>query len=500
MTARPMPQPNLIFIMTDQQRADTIGALGATHMITPHMDRLVREGTAFTHAFCPGATCVPSRAATFTGMHAHNLGCQSFYNWGHHRTWIQDLADAGYHCANVGKMHFQPRDVAGGFHDRVVVENPTSVDNWGGRGDDAWGRYLALHGHARPNHRHRTDPQWRDRFQSVPWHLEERFHSDVFTADTACAWIREHRGPEPVFLQIGFPGPHEPWDAPQRILDLYAQRALPELLPPDPSELDAKPPQHRAHQRFHATVDHESRIDMPGASTAEIDRMRRAYFAKITFVDEQLGKVLAALESKGWLDDSLLIFCSDHGEMLGEHGLAYKWLMYDSVVRVPLVIRQPRAFGAGRRVTELVSLLDLGPTLLEAAGVPVPSRLEGRSLGPLLAGAPGESRAHVFCEDNYLTMIRSRTRKLVLYLGQEEGEFYNLEIDPEEHHNHWADPSMMAEKQEMLITLLRWLATSVYFNSGYRCGEGAHYRRRWPALGNYALHGANHASTLPPEG
>lgn len=489
-----MPRPHLIFIMTDQQRADTVGALGSGHMITPHMDRLVREGTAFTHAFCPGATCVPSRAATFTGIYPHNLGCQSFFDWGHHRTWVQDLADAGYHCASIGKMHFQPRDVMGGYHDRVVVENPTSVDNWGGHGDDAWGRFLAHHGHSRPNHRHRSDPGWRGRFQDVPWHLEERLHSDAFAADAACAWIREHRGTEPVFLQIGFPGPHEPWDAPQRVLDLYRDRELPPLAKPVPGELHGKPPQHRAHQRFHADFDHESQIDMPRATERDIDRMRRAYFAKITFVDEQLGKVLAALEAKGWLDRSLLVFCSDHGEMLGEHGLAYKWLMYDSVVRVPLVVRLPGRARAGTRVDRLASLMDLGPTLLEAAGVPAPTHLEGRSLFPLLEGGTDPVRTRVYCEDNYMTMIRSDTHKLVHYAGQPYGEFYDLAADPAERSNRWDDPSYGALRRQMEGELLEWLTTSLYFNSGYRCGERGDYCRRWPDAGDAFLHGPNHAS------
>ena len=489
-----MARPHLIFIMTDQQRADTIGALGAAHMITPNLDRLVREGTAFTRAFCPGATCVPSRAATFTGMYPHNIGGQSFFNWGHQRTWVQDLADAGYHCASIGKMHFQPRDVPGGFHDRVVVENPTSVDNWGGNGDDAWGRFLAHHGHARPNHRHRSDPGWRDRFQDVPWHLDERLHSDAFTADAACAWIREHRGAEPVFLQVGFPGPHEPWDAPARIRDLYRDCPLPPVALPEPSELDGKPPQHRAHQRFHAGVDHESRIDLPGATERDIDRMRRAYFAKITFVDEQIGKVLAALEAKGWLDRSLLVFCSDHGEMLGEHGLAYKWLMYDSVVRVPLIVRQPGGQRRVSRVDQLASLMDLGPTLLEAAGAPVPTRLEGRSLRPLLSGGTEPVRARVYCEDNYMTMIRSDAHKLVYYAGQSYGELYDLAADPAERNNRWSDPAFAAVRRQLEGDLLEWLTTSLYFNSGYRCGEAGDYRRRWPDSGDADLHGRNHRS------
>ena len=119
-------KPNIILIMTDQQRVDTIAAWGNDHMTTPAMDRLAAAGTSFRQAFCPGATCVASRAAIFTGMYPHTTGTYSFNSWAEHRNWVQDLADGGYFCINIGKMHFTPRDVAGGFHERVIVENPTS--------------------------------------------------------------------------------------------------------------------------------------------------------------------------------------------------------------------------------------------------------------------------------------------------------------------------------------------------------------------------------------
>ena len=155
-----LKQPNIILIMTDQQRFDTIGAWGYDYAITPAMDRLADEGLSFRNAFCPGATCIASRAAIFTGMYPHNTGVYSFDHWADHRNWVQDLNDAGYHCVNIGKMHFAPRDVAGGFHERVIVENPTSRYLHSGSADDDWGRYLRIHGLERPNDRNKTDPDW----------------------------------------------------------------------------------------------------------------------------------------------------------------------------------------------------------------------------------------------------------------------------------------------------------------------------------------------------
>ena len=138
-------------------------------------------------------------------------------------------------------------------------------------------------------------------------------------------------------------------------------------------ELDDKPPQHAAHKEMHATTGHESVIDMYSPDVEDIERMRRHYYAKITTVDEQLGQVMDALQARGFLDNSLLVFCSDHGELLGDHTMAYKWLMYDPIVHVPLIVRDGRGARAGEETRDLASLMDLGPTILQAAGVEVPS-------------------------------------------------------------------------------------------------------------------------------
>jgi arylsulfatase A-like enzyme len=164
-------QPHIILIMTDQQRFDTLAAWGHEHMVTPNMDRLAHEGVSFRQAFCPGATCISSRAAVFTGMYPHTTGVYTFDRWAEHRNWVQDLADHGYWCVNVGKMHFSPRDVTGGFHERTIVENPTNMTHARGGSDDDWGRYLTFHGQQRPLDRNHTDRDWMSKHQGVPWNL-----------------------------------------------------------------------------------------------------------------------------------------------------------------------------------------------------------------------------------------------------------------------------------------------------------------------------------------
>ncbi|MEM7133831.1 MAG: sulfatase-like hydrolase/transferase [Chloroflexota bacterium] len=485
-----MKRPNIILIMTDQQRFDTIGGWGYGYMSTPHMDRLVREGISFRQAYCPGATCITSRAAIFTGMYAHNTGVYTFQDWDNHRSWVQDLAEHGYRCVNMGKMHLGPRYVAGGFHERVVVENPTNMVHQNGGVDDDWGRYLSFHGLDRPNNRNQSDSQWLEKHQGIPWHYEERFHSDVFIGDSAVSWIKNHRGNAPFFLQVGFTGPHEPWDPLPRHLELYRDKIIPEPVM-RAGELDEKPPQHRAHQEMHAITSHESQIDLRGANPDAIAEMRRHYYAKISTVDEQLGRVLDALSERGWLEHSLLIFCSDHGELLGDHELAYKWLMYDPIVHIPLIVRNPALGREPQTIHDLVSLIDIGPTILQAAGIDIPTYLEGQSLLPYFDGSFDEPRQFVFCEDNYQIMLRSESHKLVYYIGQEAGELYDLATDPDELFNLWNREDFDAQKQLLLNELLSWLATSTYYNSGYKRGQQREYNLRWPDADDSRLHGGN---------
>ena len=310
----------------------------------------------------------------------------------------------------------------------------------------------------------------------------------LFIGNSALNWIRNHRGEKPLFLQIGFTGPHEPWDPLPRYLDLYKEKEMPLRVMRD-GELAEKPPQHLAHLEMHANTDHESQIDLRGRTQEELDEMKRHYFGNISTADEKLGEILAALEDRGWLENSLLIFCSDHGELLGDHGLAYKWLMYDPIVHIPMIVRTPESVNNARTVTDLVSLMDVGPTVLEAAGVDVPTYLEGRSLMPYCCNEDVTPRQYVFCEDNYQIMIRSQTHKLVYYIGQEAGELYDLEVDSGELTNLWEDAAHSEVKNQMLLNLLEWMAASNYYNAGYKRQRSPQYQMRWPTEEDAYLHG-----------
>jgi arylsulfatase len=498
-----MSAPNIVFILTDQQRFDTIGRHDCPWMKTPHLDRLTKEGMSFRRAFCPGVTCVASRAAMFTGQYPHNTGVYSFDAWAHQRTWVHDLRDAGYFCANVGKMHLIPRDEPGGFHDRIVVENPAAMPAWSFNGDDDWGKFLNMHGITRPAWRRESDPDWTKKFQGLAWEYEERFHSDVFTGDAAVGFLRQHRSKKPFFLEVGLPGPHEPWDPPQRFIDLYQQANWP--APVDRgNDFSTRPPQHLAQQESMAPSasgpwHHDCVIDMPHATDADIEHFRRHYYANVSLVDDQVGKILQALDETGQRENTWIIFSSDHGELLGDHDIAYKWLMYEPVVHIPLIICPPPALGltVDTSTTDLVSLIDLGRTVMDMAGIPAPNRLEGISLLPWLTGGEKTPRNYVFSEDNYQVMIRSHDWKLVHYFGQESGELYDLANDPNELKNLWNESTHRTTRTDLQLVLLEWLGTSNYFNSAVRTGGKEDKPRRWPA-NTPRLHGAYPQDSPPP--
>jgi arylsulfatase len=477
-----MKQPNIVLIMTDQQRFDTIKAAGYPYMTTPNIDRLADDGVMFTKAFCPGATCISSRAAIFTGMYPHNTGVYSFNNWAHHHNIAKVLNHSGYHCVNLGKIHMMPLYDPAGFHERRVVENKSMEYKKSGLQEDEWSNFLSWHGINRPTKRHEIYEDWKRYKNAVSWEYDDDLHSDNFIGDISTEWLNTYELDKPLFLQIGFAGPHEPYDPPAKYLDYYSDNELPLPVFKD-SEFSEKPPQQETLKNYFRDAYAESQIDVEDASEAELLRMRKHYYANITLIDEKVGQIVNALDKKGMLSNTVLIFTSDHGDNLGDHRLAYKWLMYDTVVNVPLVIRDFRKETGNepRRNNDLVNLIDLAPTILEYARVKLPDYLEGQSLLPIMENQFDPAmREYVFCEDNYLIMIRSKTHKLVYYIGQEYGEFYDLIHDPNELDNLFDDPSVKDQIQSYESALLRWLSKSNYFNGQYKTDRAENYSTRWP--------------------
>lgn len=464
--------PNILWICTDQQRYDTIGALGNPHVATPNIDSLVAEGVAFTHAYCQSPICTPSRASFLTGMypsavHANGNGNDFFPDT--YPLVTRTLADAGYDCGLIGKLHLasahrrvEPR-VNDGY--RYWQYSHAPRDDWDIGHDYAdWVRSKGY-----------VLGELTQDARGVPAEL----HQTTWCAEKTIEFIREERE-GPWLASVNIYAPHPPFNPPQthrerfnpaemppplfRDSDLAQQRRLQKIdfqsKGRTPDDLDIRSP-ILPHAPLARNVAQRDDLANP-EPRRDAQTLKAAYYAMIQLIDEQVGRMLEVLEETGQRDNTLIIFTSDHGETLGDHGLIQKGCrFYEGLVRVPLIFSWPGQIASGLKSDALVELTDKAPTLLEAAGLPVPDWMQGRTLMPILTG-PADANHHrdfVRCEyydavnlpdHSFATMYRDEHYKLVVYHGHEEGELYNLTTDPGEFDNLWHIPENQNLKLELL--------------------------------------------------
>ncbi len=474
-------RPNIILIITDQQRYETIQALGYEYMETPNLDRLVNEGVVFEQCHVTAPSCAPSRASIFSGTYPHtNHVLKNKDKWT--RTWVTDLAESGYYCVNIGKMHTEPLEEKFGFHERYVVENKDRYleDRYF---SDEWDKALKAHGlvkQGRPLYR--KYPDYRDRMGAFEWELPEHLQSDMFTGDTAEWWIRNKPKPDaPLFMEIGFPGPHPPYDPTAKYLEKYKGKKLP--LPKIKREdIDGQPQGFKDLREHNFEVDHDSVVHLDNPTEEQLQTLWEHYLANVTMIDEKVGNILTALEEEGYLEDSIVFFTSDHGEALGEHGHIQKWTMYDCITRVPCIAWSPKRFGQGRSLNGLCQLMDLGPTILDLAGVQKPEWMEAESLLPALEGESFEGRPYVIAEHgkdmflntiDFVTMIRTKDWNLVHFMDKSDGQLFDLVNDPAEEVNLWDAPDSVDKKTELLTELREFRIRSGYKARGFWTESGS---------------------------
>ncbi len=459
-----MTRPNIILIITDQQRFDTINALGFDYVNTPNLDRLAKEGAVFTNCHITAPSCAPARASLFTGYYPHVTGVlKNADPWRH--SWVEDLNAAGYHCVNIGKMHTFPYETPLGFHERYVVENKDRYLE-GRYYFDEWDKALRVRGLVKQQReQYRQRPDYRERMGAFEWQLPEDLHSDMFVGEMAQWWLRTYPQTEPLFLQIGFPGPHPPYDPIPRYAEPYMERDLP-LPNVTQAELDSQPSAFQQLREHNFRVDHDSVVHLPDPTPEQLHCLRAYYLANVTMIDEQVGKILDTLESQGYLENSVVIFTSDHGDCLGDHGHIQKWTMYDIITRVPLLMWSSSGFGGKHE--GLCQWMDIGPTILELAGIEPPDTMQAQSLVPALTDDDWTGREYVFAEHppdgiyegQYMTMVRSQTHKLVHFVNSDEGQLFDLENDPNEVHNLWRENP--EQRHHLLDVLLNWRTQSTY--------------------------------------
>jgi arylsulfatase A-like enzyme len=417
-----MRRPNILLIVTDQQRRDTVGAYASPLCRTPAMDRLAREGIRFTNAFTPTGLCSPVRCSLLTGLypHAHKVLTNISLHPIREELAPEDdaltpaLRRAGYRCGYVGKWHVsQQPPTAFGFADYVSL------------GDfEAWRRAI---GEPVPPELHEYTRQVCARDPAPPEHARP-----AFLCDHAIRLIDRYRaaGPEPFLIRLDFHGPHFPNVVPEPYFSMYP----PETIPPWPNHadpLDGKPAVQRIKRRHWRTDTYGWRDWQPLVS---------AYLGEISLIDAQVGRVLDHLDAIGLARDTLVIWTTDHGDTIGAHGICNKdYTMYEEIYLVPLLARWPGVITAGRASDAWVHhFLDLFATLVDIAGEPLPSPCHGRSLLPILRGEPPPAGwpRDAYCEFHgshmglYSMRLLTTDDYAYVYHTNDIDELYDRRADP----------------------------------------------------------------------
>jgi arylsulfatase A-like enzyme len=489
-----LPRPNILLITTDQQRTDALGCYGSAWAGTPHLDALAAGGVCCERAYTTNPVCTPARVSLFTGLQVSRHGA---WNVGLNapeetRTVAHRLAEQGYCTHNIGKMHFQ----AYGSRDDQSIE---AISRWTGGHPDFCGPYYGfqtielalghttygLRGHYGAWVRSQVSEEiFRSYERATPltdsfggegydWDLPLRLHNSVWTADRAIHFLRQHNRSQPFFLTLGFQDPHHPHCLPREFANRVKMEDVP-LPDYDEGELDDKPPHFAIARRgeldtsvfrgeYHVAGQNRG-FDYRRTSAIEARLGRAYYYNMVRLIDQQMGRILHYLDEAGLTENTLVIFTSDHGELLGDHGLWMKGpFHYEQIVRVPLLLRWPRGFSGQQRTPAILSHLDLVPTILAAAELPPESGLDGKNALPLFQGSLPSIRdgAMIECIDDphklRLKTYVTSDRKLTWYNGQTFGELYDLTEDPKEKVNLWDHLDYATEKAHLLAHILEKL-------------------------------------------
>ena len=415
-------RPNVLVLFADDQRADTIAALGNSHIRTPNLDRLVGRGTAFTRAYCMGSThgavCIPSRAMLLTGRSLFHVDLKLEDQ----PTWPEAFARAGYRTFATGKWHNESESAL-----RVFPE----------------GKAIFLGGMGDPYHLSIQDISSKHEFINKRSSGE---HSVKVFADAASEFLRGQTGEKPFLCYVAFNLPHDPRVAPKAYHERYnADR------PPLPANYL---PLHPFDNGEMVVRDEEL---APWPRTAEVVRQHLAdYYAAIEFLDAQAGRILSVLEASGQADNTLVVYAADHGLAIGSHGLFGKQNLYEHSMRAPLIIAGP-GLPRGRRTDAMVYLLDIFPTLGELAGVAALEGSEGLSLVPVLRGEKAAVRDSIFTAYAKLQRaVRDERWKLIVYPPINKTQLFDLLTDPAETRDLAGDSAYAGEVRRLTALLREW--------------------------------------------
>ena len=477
-------RPNVLFLFADQLRFDCLGANGNRIIKTPNIDRLASGAANFQNAYVQAAVCVPSRISYLTGRYPHSHKNRVNYTPCDPREVMMQrmFRNSGYQTGSVGKLHLFPSTPetarASGF-DTVFLDDGVSST-------DAHSDYIRWRKAQDPTLKVGRDAVARDiapgknpNLAALPYELTPTYWTGMQTLKV----LREFSmASQPVFLYSSFFKPHSPYVVPHPYDAMYNDVEIP--LPQHVTLEDIRklplPVQLQIHRILAYNLDR-----------THLQWMYRSYYASVSMVDHQVGLILDELERSGKADNTIIVFATDHGDQLGEHGLSGKNVLFQGSVHIPLMVRFPRHIAA-KKYDTLVGAVDLLPTLLDLCGIPVSKHIQGESFASLVTGNtdPYAPREAVFCENiipevfaplkqkgkpNYhpfvpgkgvegilhpdAKMVRTKRWKLNYYPSC-DGELYDLENDPGETQNLWADPRYAEVVQSHKQTILNWMITA----------------------------------------
>ncbi|MGC6425190.1 MAG: sulfatase [Lentimonas sp.] len=431
---------NILFIITDQLRADVLGCYGGRAITTPNIDQLCEDGRLYHRAVTPHPMCVPARASLLTGENAIVNGALDNEHWLRPDrkdcgvfTWPEYLNDAGYHTEAIGKMHFYPWDISEGFQKRQIAEDKRHIHV-----QDDYSEYLKQHGFEREHGD--CSPGYHENKGATVSPVPTEHQIDRWVANRAVDFIKSRQSEEPFAVMVSFPGPHCPYDPPQAYLDQVNWDELEPII--DETEDSAK---------LRRSFIRNNRLPWNGVDYSNFSKEQRlkvkAHYCALTKqIDDCVGDVIQSLKEKGLYDDTLIVFTSDHGDLMGDYSMVGKQYFYEGSIRVPLIVKGQNEC-SGSTVTQTVSLTDLFATFLKTAGIECDRGTDSISLPE---SDDLVSREFIFGAINYGFMLTSNEWKLCRYTEEIGGEvLFNLKSDPHELHNLANDPTYAEVKSGM---------------------------------------------------
>ncbi len=441
-------RPNVLLVMSDQQRADTPGFRGQTPCRTPNMDRLAREGVSFDRAMTPCPLCLPSRAALFTGLYPHENDMLDNQTSALTECQLLDVfREGGYQVSYAGKWHLGHGNI-GQFTDRNDGDSTAIYSEWcAERGlVDGWTFNDPLvRTHREPS---MSTPV------ALPLDMPPETTNDAYIADFAIEHLRTRDRSRPFFQVCSFNGPHPPFMIPEPYYSMYDAAEIPE--PPNFGPQEGEPVVNRTSYYRQLFLDHGADFDAWRKSYA-------VYWGFTTLIDEQLGRLLAELETQDLMDDTIVVYLSDHGENLGAHGLWHKMVAYEESIRLPLIFRLPGGAVRSVRSDAPVSLVDVAPTLAALCGLPMRSEWRGAELSSALTGGtavPPERPMFALHRPLGDWMHTQPWRMIEIdglkYIWHENdrAELFDLRADPFERRNLAASSAHSETRQSLHATLV----------------------------------------------